>query len=413
MAAGVVIVGGGQAGFQTASSLRSEGYDGPILLISEEPHVPYQRPPLSKAFVLGKQDQTRLVLRPESYYQDHDIRLLTGERAVSIDRSARIIRMASGEQIGYDTLVLALGARNRTLPVPGAGLEGVCYLRTLPEAVELKQRLENARQVVVIGGGFIGLEIAASARTLGKPVTVLEAFPRLMARVVAPVVSEFFRSAHAARGVEVRLCAQVESIRGGAGGVQDVVLGDGSAVPADMVVVGIGVVPNVELAREAGLDVAGAPPHGVRPLGISVDQFLRTSDERIFAIGDCAEYHNAFAGQRVRLESVQNAVDQAVCVARNIAGKPAPYHAAPWFWSDQFDLRLQMVGLPAGHDRVVVRGSPEAGKFSAFYFTDGRLRAVDSVNRPADHLAARKMIAAGTSLTPDQAADESINLKTL
>jgi 3-phenylpropionate/trans-cinnamate dioxygenase ferredoxin reductase component len=407
MAAGIVIVGGGQAGFQTASSLRSEGYDGPIRVICEEPQVPYQRPPLSKAFVLGKQDQSRLLLRPEPYYQDHDIGLLTGERAVSIDRSARVIQTASGEQIPYDTLVLALGARNRRLTVPGAALEGVCYLRTLAEAVELKQRLENARQVVVIGGGFIGLEIAASARTLGKPVTVLEALPRLMARVVAPVVSEFFRAAHAARGVEVRLGAQVTQIRGN-GAVQDVLIEDRSAIPADMVVVGIGVAPNVELAREAGLDAAAVPPHG-----ISVDEFLRTSDPRIFAIGDCAEYHNAFAGGRVRLESVQNAVDQAICVARTIAGKPAPYHAAPWFWSDQFDLRLQMAGLPAGHDRVVVRGSPEAGKFSVFYFTEGRLRAVDSVNRPADHLAARKMIGAGTSLTPDQAADESVNLKTL
>ncbi len=199
--------------------------------------------------------------------------------------------MASGEQIPYDTLVLALGARNRALPVPGTALEGVCYLRTLPEAVELKQRLENARQVVVIGGGFIGLEIAAAARTLGKPVTVLEAFPRLMARVVAPVVSEFFRATHAARGVEVMLNAQVEKLRGAAGSVTDVVLRDGLAIPADMVVVGIGIVPNVELASEAGLDVAGAPPHG-----ISVDEFLRTSDPSIFAIGDCAEYHNAFAG---------------------------------------------------------------------------------------------------------------------
>ncbi len=408
MSAGVVIVGGGQAGFQAASSLRSEGYDGPIGLICEEPQAPYQRPPLSKAFVLGKQDQTRLLLRPESYYQDHDIRLVTGERAVSIDRAAGRIELASGEQIPYDTLVLALGARNRTLSVAGSALDGVCYLRTVAEAVELKQRLERARQVVVIGGGFIGLEIAASARTMGKPVTVLEAFPRLMGRVVAPVVSEFFRTAHAARGVEVKLSAQVREIRGAGSDVEEVILGDGSAVPADMVVVGIGVLPNVELAREAGLEVAGVPTHG-----ISVDEFLRTSDQRIFAIGDCAEYHNVFAGERVRLESVQNAVDQAVCVARTIAGKPAPYHSAPWFWSDQFDLRLQMVGLPAGHDRVVVRGSPESGKFSVFYFTGDRLRAVDSVNRPADHLAARKIIAAGTPVTPDQAADESVNLKTL
>jgi 3-phenylpropionate/trans-cinnamate dioxygenase ferredoxin reductase subunit len=407
MAAGVVIVGGGQAGFQTASSLRSEGYDGPIRLIGEETHVPYQRPPLSKAFVLGKQDQARLLLRPEKYYADHQIDLLSGEQAISIDTSLQRVTLASGEQVPYDNLVLALGARNRTLPVPGADLEGVCYLRTLTEAIELKQRIESAQNIAVIGGGFIGLEVAASARTLGKPVTVLEAFPRLMARVVAPVVSEFYRSAHAARGVEIKLDAQVQEIRGG-GKAESVMLGDGSTIPADLVVVGIGVVPNLELACEAGLETAAGPPHG-----ITVDELLRTRDGGIFAIGDCAEYHNSFAGSRVRLESVQNAVDQAVCVARTIAGKPAPYHAAPWFWSDQFDLRLQMVGLPAGHDRVVVRGSPEAAKFSVFYYNSGRLRAVDSINSPTDHLAARKMIAAGTSPSPEQVADLGVNLKTL
>src|SRR5579871_5509491 len=408
MAAGVVIVGSGQAGFQTASSLRSEGYDGPIRLIGEEPHVPYQRPPLSKAFVLGKQDQARLLLRPEKYYGDHQIELLPGEQAVSIDTAGRSLALASGGKIRYDTLVLALGARNRKLPVPGADLEGVCYLRTLAEAIELKQRIEIAREIVVIGGGFIGLEVAASARTLGKPVTVLEAFPRLMTRVVAPVVSEFFRSAHTARGVEIKLNAQVKEIRGAGGKAESALLADGSTIPADLVVVGIGVLPNLELACEAGLETAAGPPHG-----ITVDDFLRTRDGGIFAIGDCAEYHSSFAGSRVRLESVQNAVDQAVCVARTIAGKPAPYHAAPWFWSDQFDLRLQMVGLPGGYDRIVVRGSPEAGKFSVFYYNAARLCAVDSINSPIDHLAARKMVAAGISPSPEQAADLSVNLKTL
>lgn len=408
MAAGVVIVGSGQAGFQTASSLRSEGYDGPIRLIGEETHVPYQRPPLSKAFVLGKQDQARLLLRPEKYYGDHQIDLLTGEQAISIDTAGRSVTLASGGKISYDTLVLALGARNRTLPASGADLAGVCYLRTLADAIELKQRIENAQNIAVIGGGFIGLEVAASARTLGKPVTVLEAFPRLMARVVAPVVSEFFRSAHATRGVEIKLDAQVQEIRGSKGKVESLRLADGSVIAADLVVVGIGVLPNLELACEAGLETASGPPHG-----ITVDELLRTRDPRIFAIGDCAEYLNSFAAARVRLESVQNAVDQAVCVARTIAGKPAPYHAVPWFWSDQFDLRLQMAGLPAGYDRIVVRGSPEAGKFSVFYYNAGRLCAVDSINSPIDHLAARKMIAAGLSPSPEEAADLSVNLKTL
>lgn len=402
MPSGVVILGAGQAGFQTAFSLRAEGYAEPIALIGDEPHTPYQRPPLSKAFVTGKQDQQRILLRPESYYREHNIGLMAGEKAASIDTASRRVALESGAQLPYDHLVLAVGARNRTLSIPGADLEGVRYLRTLPEAIEIKQRLEQANHVVVIGGGFIGLEIAASARSLGRPVTVIEALPRLMARVVAPVVSEFFRGAHAQRDVRVLVDAQVQELRGSRGKVQEVVLQDGAALPADLVVVGIGVVPNSELALAAGLDVSN---------GISVDEFLRTRDERIFAIGDCAEYHNAFAGERVRLESVQNAVDQGVCVARTIAGKPAPYHAAPWFWSDQFDVRLQMAGLPAGHDRVAIRGNPESGKFSVFYFREGRLCAVDSINRPADHLAARKLIAAGTSLTPDQAADEGIVLK--
>jgi 3-phenylpropionate/trans-cinnamate dioxygenase ferredoxin reductase component len=405
MPEGVLIVGGGQAGFQAAASLRTEGYLGPVTLLSEETHPPYQRPPLSKAFLLGKQNQSQVLLRPESFYRDHDIRWVAGEKALAIETREHRVRLASGTAIPYDTLVLAAGSRNRKLPVPGADLDGVCDLRTFGEAVEIKQRLEQAQQVVVIGGGFIGLEVAASARTLGKAVTVMEALPRLMARVVAPAVSEYFRVSHAAQGVEVLLNSQVREIRGaGSGTAVEVVLRDGGTHPADMVVVGIGVVPNTELAEAAGLAVHN---------GISVDEFLRTEASDIYAIGDCAEYPNSFAGIRLRLESVQNAVDQAACVAKAIAGKAAPYGALPWFWSDQFDLRLQMAGLPAGHDRVVVRGGIESGKFSVFYFRGGRLCAVDSVNRPADHMAGRKLIAKGTPLTPEQAADEGVNLKGL
>src|SRR5579863_6220298 len=286
MPAGVVIVGGGQAGYQTAASLRTEGYDGPVFLIGEESQPPYQRPPLSKAFVLGKQDHAHVLLRPESYYPDHRIELLTRERVISIDRVARRVRLQSGTEVGYDTLVLAPGARNRPLPVAGATLEGVRYLRTLTEAVEIKQRLEQAQQVVVIGGGFIGLEVAASARTLGKAVTVMEALPRLMARVVAPAVSEFFRVSHAAQGVEVLLDAQVREIRGtGSGKALEVILEDSATRPADVVVVGIGVEPNTELAEAAGLAVRN---------GISVNEFLRTEASDIYAIGDCAEYPNPF-----------------------------------------------------------------------------------------------------------------------
>ncbi len=400
----VVIVGGGQAGYQIAASLRTEGYAEPVFLIGDEPHLPYQRPPLSKAFVVGKQDQTRLLLRPESYYAGHQIELLSGEKVIGIERSTRKVRLKSGRELSYSKLVLALGARNRRLQIPGADLDGVCYLRTLGEAVELKQRLEQAHDVVVIGGGFVGLEVAASARSLGKNVTVIEALPRLMARAVGTSISEFIRSAHAERGTEIIPDAHVAEIRGCGSKAKQLVLGNGRPIDADLIVIGIGIVPHTDLAHEAGLPVEN---------GIAVDEFLRTSDENIFAIGDCAQYPSAFSGSRVRLESVQNAVDQGVSVARTIAGKPAPYAAVPWFWSDQFEIRLQMAGLPHGHDRHVVRGEPQSGKFSVFHFRGAMLCSVDSVNRPADHLAARKLLAAKTVLSPEQAADASLDLRIL
>lgn len=398
----VVIAGGGQAGYQTAASLRTEGFEGAIFLICEEPHLPYQRPPLSKAFVLGKQDQARLWLRPESFYGGHQIELLPGEKVVAIESTTQRIRLKSGRQLNYSKLVLALGASNRRLAVPGSDLEGVCSLRTLSEAVELKQRLQQASNVVVIGGGFAGLEVAASARALGKEVTVIEALPRLMARAVGSVISDFIHAVHTAQGVKVLLSAQVEEIRGSEGKAREVILKGGRSVAAELVVVAVGIAPRTELAQEAGLSVEN---------GIAVDELLRTGDENIFAIGDCAQYPSAFSGSRVRLESVQNAVDQGVSVARTITGKPAGYRAVPWFWSDQFEIRLQMAGLPEGYDRQVIRGHPQSGKFSVFHFRAGRLCSVDSINRPVDHMAARKLLASGAAeLTPERAADESASL---
>jgi len=379
---GVIIIGGGQGGFQAAASLRAEGYEERITLIGDEPGVPYQRPPLSKGFLLGKQEQRHAELRPASFYETQRIELLTGRRATAIDRFSRRVTLDSGAKIEYDTLVLATGARNRLLPG-----NGVFYLRTLAEAVELRQRLRDANQVAIVGGGFIGLEIAAAARTLGKKVTVLEAQPRLMARVVAPVVSEYFREQHAAQGVEIRRNATLEDLPRG----------------ADLVIAGIGVLPNSELAIAAGLPASN---------GITVDEHLRTPDERIYAIGDCCECPNPFAETYVRLESVQNAVDQAASVARAITGQAKPYSAVPWFWTDQYDIHLQMAGLPFGYDQVVTRGNPESRKFSVFYFREGRLRAVDSINRAAEHLTARKLIGARSPLSPDQARDESFDLKT-
>jgi 3-phenylpropionate/trans-cinnamate dioxygenase ferredoxin reductase subunit len=403
MANGCVIVGTGQAGFETAAALRASRYPDPILLIGDEPHLPYQRPPLSKGFILDKQGMDEIELRPSQFFADHRIDLLTGVRVTAIDRANQRVSLDPGGDKSYDALVLACGARNRLLPVPGADLDGVLYLRTLDESRTVKRRLQDANAVVVVGGGFIGLEIAASARSLGKPVTVLEAQPRLMPRVVAPRVSEFYAALHGGRGVTVVCDASVTAITGDTR-ARMVVLSSGASYPADLVVVGIGVVPNAELAHDAGLDTAN---------GIVVDDYLQTSDPAIFAIGDCAEHPNPFCGGRTRLESVQNAADQARTVAATIAGKRTRYHAVPWFWTDQYDVRLQMAGLSHGYDDAVTRGNPDAQKFSVYYFKESRLIAVDSINRPADHIVARRLLASRASVTPQQAADESVNLKTL
>jgi 3-phenylpropionate/trans-cinnamate dioxygenase ferredoxin reductase subunit len=401
MAARVVIVGGGQGGYQTAASLRSEGWDGEIILIADEPHLPYQRPPLSKGYLSGKQERQHVFLRPAAFYASHRIELYLREQVTRVDAVLRRVALASGSEIEFDYLVLATGARNRILPVPGADLPGVAYLRSLDEAGQLRERLAQVESLAVIGGGFIGLEVAAVARALGKRVTVIEAQPRLMARAVAPAISEFMRETHAAQEVRIELNASVARIEG-VGGATGVTLEDGRRIDADGVVIGVGVAPNCELAAEAGLEVAN---------GIAVDEYLQTSAERIFAIGDAASFPSVHAGARVRLESVQNAADQANAVAKAIAGKPEPYRAAPWFWTDQFDVRMQMAGVCTRADQWVVRGDPAARKFSVFHFVQGNLRAIDSVNRPAEHLLARRLIAARARLTPEQAQDEGFDLK--
>jgi 3-phenylpropionate/trans-cinnamate dioxygenase ferredoxin reductase subunit len=404
MRAGTIIVGTGQAGFQTAASLRADGYLEPITLIGEEPHIPYQRPPLSKGFLLGKQDADSIELRPAAFFNDHQIILLAGERVRSISKGRRMVEIESGGQLSYDSLVLATGASNRVLKVDGAELDGVLYLRSLAEAILIKEHLVSAQKVVVIGGGFIGLELAAVASQLGKNVTVVEALPRLMSRVVAPIISDFFREYHASQGVKILCGKSVTQILGDGGKVRGVRLATGEDIPADLVLIGIGIVPNIELAAAAGLPVSN---------GISVNEFLQTADPNIFAIGDCAEYPNEFAGGRVRLESVQNAADQAQCVAAAVAGHPAPYKSLPWFWTDQFEIKLQMAGISLGHDRIVMRGSSESRKFSVFYFRGEKLIAIDSINRPVDHMMGRKLIATGAKVTPELAADENADLKKL
>jgi 3-phenylpropionate/trans-cinnamate dioxygenase ferredoxin reductase component len=402
----VVVLGTGQAGFQVAASLREERFDGRILLVGEEPEPPYQRPPLSKAYLTGKADAKSVRLRPEKFFADHRLELRAGERAARIDRAARRVVLGSGEALSYDHLVLATGARNRALPVPGAALDGVAQLRTLGEAEALRQRLAAARQAVVVGAGFIGLEFAAIAAAAGVAVTVVEATDRPMARSLSPMMSAAFRSAHERQEVRFVFGATVVRVLGAEGGrATGVETADGRRFPADLVLVGIGVVPNAELAAEAGLAVAD---------GIVVDERLATSDPAISAIGDCARYPCRFAAPGAglsRLESVQNAVDQGRCVAARLAGRPAPYAAVPWFWSDQGALKLQIAGLATPHERAVARGDPAGGAFSVFCFRGGRLIGVESVNRPLDHVLARKLLASGADLAPEQAADPGFDLK--
>ena len=399
---GTVIIGAGQGGYQVAASLREAGYAEPILLLGEEKDAPYQRPPLSKAYLTGETTADRLLLRQPNYYDKHSIDLRTGVHAAAIDRQRREVRLGSGDSLAYDHLVLATGARNRLLPVTGAELPGVLYLRTRADADDIKERFAAAQSVVVAGAGFIGLELAAVASKLGKQVTVIEPLARCMSRAVSPVMSQFFAEAHVAWGVDLRLNTRLAAIEGGGAGVKSVSTLEGEIIPADLVLVGIGIEPCVELAREAGLAIDN---------GIAVDAQLRTSDPTISATGDCASFPDAASGNRIRLESVQNAIDQGRAVAKCIAGKPADYAAVPWFWSDQRDLKLQMVGLTAGCDRVVVRGDPASRAFSVFCFKRDILAGIESVNKPADHMFGRRLLGAGQSITPDEASDVSFDLK--
>jgi len=402
MPAGTVIIGGGQAGYQTAASLREAGYQEPVIILGEERELPYQRPPLSKAYLTGDTTAERLYFRPANYYEKHSIDLRCGERVSAIDRAGKRVTLASGSSLPYDHLVLATGAHNRKLPVHGAEHEGVLYLRSIADANLIKDRFAAAQAVVVAGAGFIGLELAAVASKLGKKVTVIEPLARCMSRAVSPAISQFFAEAHVGWGVDLRLNTRLASIEGAASAVRSVATVEGERIPADLVLVGIGILPAAELAEAAGLKIDN---------GIVVDAQLATSDPAISAIGDCANFPDAGTGNRLRLESVQNAIDQGRCVAKRIAGKPADYAAVPWFWSDQRDLKLQMVGLTAGCDQTVLRGDPATRAFSVFCFKEGRLAGIESVNKAADHMFGRRLLGAHESITPEQAADLSFDLK--
>ncbi|MEC3975423.1 NAD(P)/FAD-dependent oxidoreductase [Amycolatopsis sp. H20-H5] len=393
----VLVVGAGQSGFQAAASLRDKGFTGRVVLIGDEPGVPYQRPPLSKAYLSGTAGPDQLRLRPEEFFAGKDIELLAG-RVAELDREGARVTMADGTTLGYDHLVLATGARNRPLPVPGADLGGVLALRTRDDADLLRSALETAEHVVVIGGGFIGLEFAAHA---GRPVTIVEAQHRLLNRVASPEVSAYFAELHEQAGHTMLLGQGVTALRGQER-VEAVELADGRRLPADLVVVAVGVLPETALAEAAGLLVDN---------GVVVDAHLRTGDPRIWAIGDCANFPCVHAGASTRLESVQNAVDQARSVAAGIAGEPAAYESVPWFWTDQLGKKLQIAGILSGADETVLTGDRAEGKFSVLSFRGGVLIAVESVNRPPDHIAARRLFAAGPAPTLDALRASGFDLK--
>jgi 3-phenylpropionate/trans-cinnamate dioxygenase ferredoxin reductase subunit len=398
----VAIIGAGQAGFQAAASLRDTGFDGRVVLIGDEPVLPYQRPPLSKSYLAGQSGVDDLWLRPAEFYAKQQIDLVYGDAVTAIDRGQRRLHLASGIELSWDHLVLATGAGCRPLAVPGAELDGVLALRTLADADALRQRLNESREVVVVGAGFIGLEFAAVALALGAMVHIVEVTRQPMGRVVSAPVSRFFTEAHIGWGAEVALGTGVVRILGERGRVTGVETTDGRHISADLVLICIGVIPNAGLARDAGLTVDD---------GIVVDEYLVTSDPAISAIGDCANFPTPFAPGRVRLESVQNAVDQGRCVADRLAGRAAPYQKVPWFWSDQGDLKLQIAGITIGHDTSVIRGNPADRNFSVFCFRGGRLTGVESVNRTADHVIARRLLAGDPALSPEQAADDGYDLR--
>lgn len=401
MPAPVVIAGAGQAGLQVAVSLRQLGFDGEIILIGDEPGLPYQRPPLSKAY-LKEGEAERLVLRNAEFFDEHRIELIDNTRIETIDRKARSVKLGGGREIDYNHLVLALGARNRQLPLEGAKLENVVELRTLAHAADIRKRLGSTSHAAVIGGGFIGLEFAAVATALGKQVTVLEAAPRVMSRVVAEPVSEYFADFHRIAGVTLETEAMAASLLDdGRGRVAGVRLADGRTIDCDMVLIAAGIVPNVELATAAGLATDN---------GIVVDERLVTGDPTISAIGDCANFPDLATGARVRLESVQNATDQAKFVAARLTGADTAYEAVAWFWSDQGDRKLQIAGLTARADECVsIEG--EDGRFSVHCFRDAIFIGCETVNVPADHMMARRMLGSVMPFTRSDFEQVEFDLK--
>jgi 3-phenylpropionate/trans-cinnamate dioxygenase ferredoxin reductase subunit len=401
----VAIVGAGHGGAQAAIQLRQLGFAGSIGLIGAESEPPYERPPLSKEYFSGEKDFARMLVRPEAFWAERGVALVLGTRIAALDPAAKRLTAAGGEAFGYGSLIWAAGGEPRRLGCEGGDLAGVHVVRRKADVDSIRAELDSVRRVAVVGGGYIGLETAAALRKLGKHVVLLEALDRVLARVAGPEISDFYAAEHRARGVDLRLGAGVASIAGIGGRVAAVHLQDGSSIEAEMAIVGIGVE-----AAAAPLLAAGAAGAN----GVEVDSFCRTSLPDVYAVGDCAAHENSFAGGlRIRLESVQNAHDQATTAAKAIVGAPQPYESIPWFWSNQYDLRLQTVGLSLGYDRTVVRGRPEERSFSVLYLLDGRVIALDCVNSTRDYVQGRKLVLEKRVVEPERLADTAAQLKEL
>ncbi len=403
----VLIVGGGQAGAQAAISLRQGGFAGSLTIVGEETDPPYERPPLSKDYLAGEKTADRLALRPRQFWAERTVTLLLGQHVTAVDAAAKCVATAAGSTLGYGRLIWAAGGHPRRLPVPGGDLPQVHVIRSRADVDRLTADLADATDVAIVGGGYIGLEAAAVLVTKGKRVTVLEAQDRVLARVAGEAVSRFYEAEHRAHGVDVRLNVRIDAIDAADGRVAGVET-DRGRVAAQVVIVGIGLIPAVEALAAAGAATSN---------GVEIDDHCRTSLADVFAIGDCAHHANAFADRAgIRLESVQNAIDQAKVVANVILGTPAPYHAVPWFWSNQYDLKLQTVGLSAGHDATLVRGDPAGRSWSLVYLRRDRVIALDCINAARDFMAGKALVEAGLAgLAPDPAllADSSVPLKSL
>jgi 3-phenylpropionate/trans-cinnamate dioxygenase ferredoxin reductase subunit len=398
----VVIIGAGHAGGSAAGFLRQYGFEGPIALVGDEPIPPYQRPPLSKAWLKGEADADSLSLKPLDWYGDNGVDLRLSVSATAINRGARTVTLSTGATLEYDFLVIATGARARKLPIPGADLKGVLELRTAADAEALKSALGPEKRLVVIGGGYVGLEAAASARALGSHVMVIEREARVLARVACETLSNFFQDYHRARGVKFELGAGVKAFAGENGQIRRVVLSDDRVVECDAALVGVGAVPNVELAKDCGLDCAD---------GVIVDLNARTSDPAVFAIGDVTHRPLPLYDRDFRLESVPNALEQAKQVACAIVGRPAPAPEVPWFWSDQYDLKMQIAGIPFDADAILVRGEPSSAKFAVFHLKGDLIQAVEAVNAPPEYMAGRQLIGNRKPISREKLADPSISMK--